>query len=78
MMKHFCGEISYLQEHVPGKESVHSDICWHHDEEMTDEFKKFAHDCLDEWLNKSNGTGRFCLGEPFYISSELEYTGDEL
>ena len=64
-MKPFCGEISYMKENGP----CHSDICFNcdcnnDDLEMTDDYRQFLHDCLDEWLNKSNGTGFFWLGKP--------------
>ncbi len=65
----FCGEIAYLQN-VPGKESVHSDLCFNcndGDAELTDVYRKLLHDCLDEWLNKSNGTGAFWIGDSDYF-----------
>lgn len=52
-----CGEIQY--------DGVHSDICIGHDmTEFTcdDEQRKFLHDNLDEWLNKSKGEGFFYVG----------------
>lgn len=57
-MKEWCGEITYMTEDGP----IHSDIC-HHDDgnPISDEDRQFIHDCLDEWLNKSNGTGNFVL-----------------
>ena len=62
-MFEFCGEITYFPEGT----SVHSDICWHHEEYPGEEYRKFLHDCLDEWLTKSNGTGAFWLGDPQYF-----------
>lgn len=41
-------------------ESVHSDLCW--DNELGEWHREFLHEALDEWLNKANGTGRFCVG----------------
>lgn len=35
--------------------------------ELTEEYRKFLHKALDEWLDKSNGTGAFWLGEPDYF-----------
>lgn len=64
----FCGEIAY----EPKGTSVHSDICFRcnpeaEDKELTEEFRKFLHTALDEWLDKSNGTGGFWLGDPSYF-----------
>jgi hypothetical protein len=64
-MKSFCGEIQYDNEDAG---IVHSDICtgccgWENDVELTEEKRKFYHDALDEWLNKSNGTGWFFVGD---------------
>lgn len=74
----FCGEIVYDL----GKDSegnpikgywVHSDICFHNglnDENgMTEEYREFLHNCLDEWLNKSNGTGAFWVGDEDYFNN---------
>lgn len=65
----FHGEIVYDTE-VGG---VHSDICngcfADTPVELTEEYRKFIHDCLDEWLNKSNGTGAFWVGDPDYFYS---------
>lgn len=47
--------------------NIHSDICPpdHLAEYINgEEYKKFLHECLDEWLEKSNGTGQF------YIANE--------
>lgn len=69
----FCGEISYEGEYFDewSKKmeigSIHSDICWHSDKPMDEEYKKFLHDCLDEWLDKANGTGAFWLGDSSYF-----------
>lgn len=43
--------------------SIHSDICPPKCDfrNMTVEHRKFLHDCLDEWLDKSNGTGCFYI-----------------
>ncbi len=67
----FCGEIVYSQD-VVGAESVHSDICHNHgddDYEFTEENRQFFHDCLDEWLSKSNGTGVFWVGDYKYFTN---------
>lgn len=62
----FCGEIQYEREDG----LVHSDICFNccnpsnSDRALTEDYRKFVHECLDEWLNKSNGTGFFYLANP--------------
>lgn len=61
----FCGEIQY--ETTEG--DVHSDICFNcnpsnDDRQITENYRQFLHDCLDEWLNKSGGTGGFWVGDP--------------
>lgn len=61
----FCGEIQYKTN----AGNVHSDICWHHEEFPGDQYREFLHKCLDEWLNKSNGTGAFWIGNPEYFAS---------
>ena len=65
----FHGEIQYDGEDSSG---VHSDICWNcdpatDDKPITEDYRQFLHDCLDEWLNKSNGTGGFWIGDPEYF-----------
>lgn len=65
----FHGEIQY--ETNDG--NVHSDICFRcgadDEKELTLEHRQFLHDCLDEWLNKSKGTGAFWIGDPDYFNS---------
>ena len=72
-MKEFCGEIAYDGENG----GVHSDICWHEKDDqkaISDNYRKFLHDCLDEWLNKSNGTGAFWLGDYKYFDNWFDGT----
>ena len=69
-------EIEYNAENDEyGKHTVHSDVCPPscNLENLTEEYRKFLHDVLDEWLNNSNGTGIF------YITGESEkyLKGDE-
>lgn len=64
----FCGEISYS---TPAG-NVHSDICHgcnpnQPDVPPLDEYRKFLHQALDEWLDKSNGTGGFWVGDPAHF-----------
>jgi hypothetical protein len=65
---HFSGEIQY---DAPDGSGVHSDIGWNssgdNDTPVTDEHRAFLHQCLDEWLNKSNSTGAFWIGDPAYF-----------
>lgn len=61
----FCAEIQYETDDG----NVHSDICFNcnpntEDKPLTDQHREFLHKCLDEWLNKSNGTGGFWIGDP--------------
>lgn len=57
-----CGEIEY---DTP-EGGVHSDICLVHDGpyRVTPDTRAFLHACLDEWLDKSRGSGMFWLGDP--------------
>jgi hypothetical protein len=69
-----CGEIEYESRQVGGM--VHSDICITHDKwsddnqfvpgeyAVTPEYRQFLHACLDEWIDKSRGTGIFWVGDP--------------
>lgn len=70
MRMNFCGEIIY----GTNSGGIHSDICFHPDNEdnkITDDFRKFLHDCLDEWLDQSNGTGLFWLGDSQYLIEDF-------
>lgn len=65
----FHGEIRYETQNG----GVASDICngcfSDMPEELTEDYRQFIHKCLDEWLNKSNGTGAFWIGDPDYFYS---------
>lgn len=65
----FCGEIMY---DTP-EGGVHSDICFHGSDgqNITDDYREFLHNCLNEWLNKANGTGAFWVGDPMYLVEEF-------
>lgn len=57
------GEIEYVREDGT---KVHSDICPAecNSENMNDpEWRSFIHECLNEWLDKGNGTGCFYIEE---------------
>lgn len=71
-MREFCGEIFYTTD----SGNVHSDICKHSDGELTESYRTFLHNCLDEWLRQSNGSGAFWVGDPQYFMS-WERDGDE-
>lgn len=53
---------------------VHSDICPPYcSNDMSDaEYRQFLHECLDEWLNKSHGTGYFYIAEEGQIQLPQE------
>ena len=58
-----------------GEIGIHSDICPPNcdSKHMNDlEYKKFLHQCLDEWLEKSNGTGGFYIKQEGYSFDEDE------
>lgn len=57
-------EIEYYREcEERGKHWVHSDICPSGCKltDVSDEYRKYLHDNLDEWLNNSGGTGIFYI-----------------
>lgn len=58
-----CAEIQYSHSQ---RGWVHSDICptLHYLSEVSDmeQYKLVLHQCLDEWLDNSNGTGHFVIG----------------
>ena len=58
------GEVHAEVAYGEGAESVHSDICprEHFFFYIDDEYREFLHANLDEWLNNSNGTGFFYIG----------------
>lgn len=62
---HICAEIMYDGEDG----SVHSDICFLSGDEDArgisefPSYREFLHANLDEWLDRSNGTGIFYIGD---------------
>lgn len=68
----FCGEIQYEMPEL----SIHSDICQHEDNPLSAEMREFLHNCLDEWLDKSEGTGYFWLGNWEEIVGQSEEEND--
>jgi hypothetical protein len=62
-----CAEIQY--------DDVHSDICLGHNMSefaVDPEYRALLHDCLDEWLNKSDGTGGFWIGDPAFMAENFK------
>lgn len=71
MVKKVHSEIFY---DVLGGVSIHSDTCPPQCDfnNMTEKHRKYLHDLLDEWLNKSNGTGAFYIkAEDFDLAKEM-------
>lgn len=64
----FCGEIQY--ENSDG--TIHSDVCHgcQSDKQFDSNDREFYHQLLDEWLNNSNGTGHFWIGDAQSLFSE--------
>lgn len=64
-------EIEYRtsnEEH--GEHTVHSDVCppcCESDNMKTQEYREYLHQVLDEWLDKSGGTGVFYIAQDGYI-----------
>lgn len=54
--RHICAEIEY--DTKDGR--VHSDICGFNTADK--DWRETLHTALDEWLDKSNGTGVFYVG----------------
>lgn len=60
-MAYVCAGITYME----GETLVNSDICppgCLAGNMGRDEWRKFLHDTLDEWLDNSGGTGHFIVG----------------
>jgi len=63
---------------------VHSDVCppGHEINNTDEDYRKMIHACLDEWLDKSDGSGYFFIGDAkFYTEidnwEEIENWKDE-
>ena len=73
----FCAEIQYDRGYDESGEPtkgywVHSDVCWQCGPQnpgapLTGEYREILHALLDEWLDRSRGTGAFWLGDPNYL-----------
>ena len=64
MSKHICSEIMY--------NDIHSDLCG---TDITDDNWRFLlHAALNEWLDKSNGTGVFYVGDVHHAVWEMPST----
>lgn len=55
-IKNIVAEIEYTKK---DGNNIHSDLDF--DFGSKEEMRKILHDCLDEWLDKSDGTGGFYL-----------------
>lgn len=57
-----CAEYMYTRE---DGQTLHSDVCppGHDSRNMGEEYRDFLHGCLDEWLDKSGGSGHFVIGQ---------------
>lgn len=67
---HICGEIQYKIDGTG--ENVHSDVCLEYEDFYVsvdrvdndgETYRKFLHQVLDEWLDRSGGTGHFAIGD---------------
>jgi len=67
---HTCAEIQYASKFG----LVHSDICatMQEDGSFTEKARAFLHANLDEWLDKSGGTGFFYIGN---VQDAVEQNG---
>jgi len=72
MAKLIQAEIEYFKENDIG---IHSDIEPHgcKFEDIDNDHRKFLHNCLDEWLNESNGTGCFYIKD---INHKIDHYGN--
>jgi hypothetical protein len=72
-MAHICAEIMY--DHPDG--SVHSDVCAIDETQLhSQEYREFLHANLDEWLDKSNGSGIFYIGDIYPLAEEINKERD--
>lgn len=65
-------EIEYKRK---GKVNIHSDICPPdcNFENVDEEYKENLHEILNEWLENSNGTGIFYIGEEGMVRMMKDY-----
>ena len=70
-----CGEIQYIG-YRNGQEIgwVHSDVCpkGHDPRNLDKAYRELLHRCLDEWLDKAQGSGHFYVGDSETIHHEDE------
>ena len=54
--------------------NIHSDTCppGCDFKNLDDEHRKYLHDVLDEWIDKSNGTGIFYIKEEGFVDKDDE------
>lgn len=74
--RHICAEIQY--EKPVGY--VHSDICFNTDmsESEAEEYRKFLHDALDEWLNQDYGAVGATKHTGYFVVGAVQLTKDIL
>lgn len=65
----YCGEITYESKDGNVHSDFHCGCGEEEDGEVTERYRKYLHDSLDEWLNKSKGTGAFWVGDASYFHS---------
>lgn len=66
MSRKVHAEIEYVDQHG---NKIHSDICPMNcdSSNLSDkEYRQFLHDCLDEWLDKSDGSCGFYIKDESY------------
>ena len=67
--RHLHGEVQYETENDG---TIHSDICFSPGE-ITEEAKAAYVEALKEWLDNSNGTGFFFVGDPDYLNGTIVF-----
>lgn len=68
-MQHIHAEIAYATPET----SVHSDLCAEGEDVLTStHWREILHTALDEWLNKSTGTGIFYVGDLDLVQYDKE------
>lgn len=75
MSKPVHAEIEYaIQSGEYTGSNCHSDICPpdHDFSKINEEYRRFLHECLDEWLNNSNGTGMFYIAKEGYLREQVQ------
>jgi len=62
-----------IEYNNPGGAGVHSDICPPGcGTDFPEEYRQFLHECLDEWLDNSGGTGRFYIAQEGFVGFGID------